>query len=270
MSTKNETQEMMTLLSEMMTKLNAMEEKNMKLQEELEKITVKKSRNKSKKAKKNKSDIRKTQPIKDLDTYNNFLNVLKPRDRLMCLIGIASALRIGDIIILRRKDVVDESGVIRITEYGQEKTYKETNVVFGDEFSAEIRDLLDELSITEDNQLLFASQKLDEFGNPKPISRQQAWNIITAAAIKIGVRKRDSDGKLVGLRLGSHSLRKTFSFWFYTVNSEKGRAAEALAYLTKILNHSDPAVTLRYIGIEQEKIEEGQVATHNALKRTRG
>lgn len=50
---------------------------------------------------------------------------------------------------------------------------------------------------------------------------------------------------------GSHSLRKTFSYHLYINNSDNPMI---LPYLMKILNHSSQQITLRYIGIEKETI----------------
>ncbi|MGG3942385.1 tyrosine-type recombinase/integrase [Peribacillus psychrosaccharolyticus] len=52
--------------------------------------------------------------------------------------------------------------------------------------------------------------------------------------------------------VGNHTLRKTFGFWFY-------KATKVIAMLQRILHHSHPSVTLRYIGISEEE-------TNNVLK----
>ena len=52
--------------------------------------------------------------------------------------------------------------------------------------------------------------------------------------------------------VGNHTLRKTFGYWFY-------KQTRDIAMLQGILNHSHPAITLRYIGITEEE-------TNNVLK----
>ena len=47
--------------------------------------------------------------------------------------------------------------------------------------------------------------------------------------------------------IGTHTLRKTFGYHFYDKYKD-------VALLQKILNHSSPQITLRYIGIEDEII----------------
>jgi integrase len=58
-------------------------------------------------------------------------------------------------------------------------------------------------------------------------------------------------GKMVDIDegIGTHTMRKTFGYWFY-------KQTRDIAKLQQILNHSHPEITLRYIGITQEEIED--------------
>lgn len=48
--------------------------------------------------------------------------------------------------------------------------------------------------------------------------------------------------------IGTHTMRKTFGYWYY-------KQSKDIATLQSILNHSHPEITLRYIGITDEEIE---------------
>lgn len=48
-------------------------------------------------------------------------------------------------------------------------------------------------------------------------------------------------------KFGTHTLRKTFGYHFYKKYND-------IVMLQKILNHSHPNITLRYIGIEDDEI----------------
>src|SRR5574344_1850341 len=50
-------------------------------------------------------------------------------------------------------------------------------------------------------------------------------------------------------KIGTHSLRKTFGYHHY-------QQFKDVVLLQKIFNHSSPSTTLRYIGIEQEEIDQ--------------
>ncbi|KYD02602.1 hypothetical protein B4144_3100 [Bacillus atrophaeus] len=94
------------------------------------------------------------------------------------------------------------------------------------------------MNITEDHEFLFKSRE----GINKPISRSMAYKILRA------------DAEYVGLDdIGTHTLRSTFGYHFY-------KQTKDVAMLQKIFNHSDQRTTLRYIGINQE-------AMNNAMKK---
>ena len=58
--------------------------------------------------------------------------------------------------------------------------------------------------------------------------------------------------KEIGLeRLGCHSLRKTYGYHMYELTKD-------VAVLQEMLNHSDPEITKRYIGITQDKMDQYQ------------
>ena len=67
-----------------------------------------------------------------------------------------------------------------------------------------------------------------------PITRQQAYNILSQASSAFGL---DS--------IGTHTLRKTFGYHMYQQTHDA-------VTIKEILNHSDISVTLRYIGINQD------------------
>ena len=80
---------------------------------------------------------------------------------------------------------------------------------------------------------LFASKK---GGNA--ITRVRAYQIINGAARQIGLTE-----------IGTHTLRKTFGYHFY-------RKSKDVATLQMLFNHSHPQVTLRYIGINQDLMDQ--------------
>ena len=54
-------------------------------------------------------------------------------------------------------------------------------------------------------------------------------------------------------KLGTHSCRKTFGYWFMKQNQDD---SFALAWLMKMLNHSSQAMTLHYIGLTKDNENE--------------
>jgi len=60
-------------------------------------------------------------------------------------------------------------------------------------------------------------------------------------------RKFAEVGEIIGVHLGTHSMRKTRGWAMWD-------AGVSLEVIARVLNHSSPAVTMRYIGLEQADI----------------
>lgn len=170
------------------------------------------------------------QPIRDLDTIHAIQNDLKSnnvRNYLMFEIGIYIGIRISDILNIKVKDVKNRT-MLKIREI---KTGKEKAMPIPAQLQKEINSYIEEQKL-KDNDYVFKSRK-----NPiKPISRVQAYQILKKIATKYKLEN-----------IGTHTLRKTFGYHFY-------KKTQDVALLMTIFNHSDPSITLRYIGIEQDNV----------------
>lgn len=146
------------------------------------------------------------------------------RDFVLFEIGINTGLRVSDLLSLKVKDVRGKLH-LSITE-GKTKKKKQFYI-------QHISDVIEKYTKhMNDEDWLFPSRKGD-----KAISRVQAYNILNKGADMIGLE-----------HIGTHTMRKTFGYWYY-------KQTRDVAYLMKIFNHSSQSVTLRYIGIEQEEID---------------
>lgn len=172
-------------------------------------------------------------PIKDKELLNQFGKELKKgkhgkRDYLVMAIGIKTGLRISDILNLKVSDVKNKIQ----TEIVEIKTGKKRTV----HLKSLTSNIIDYLNTEHDGE----SEWL--FPSPTDSSRQlashQYYKILQKVADNL-----DLD------YIGTHTLRKTFSYFFLQQN--KGD----IVTLMKILNHSSQAVTLRYAGIEEEDIK---------------
>jgi integrase len=148
------------------------------------------------------------------------------RDGLMYAMGIYIGLRISDILLLRVRDVKKQTIRIREQKTGKEK------VIPVNKF---LRKLIDEyVADMKDYEFLFRSPKKN---TNKPITRQQAYNILSDAARNFGIEQG----------IGTHTMRKTFGYHYYQKTHD-------IASLMEIYNHDREEVTLRYIGITQDTI----------------
>lgn len=169
------------------------------------------------------------EPIRDREKIEKVKRILKEqgsRDYLLFLLGINSGLRISDILKFKISDVRDRDYIeIKEKKTGKYKKFPITN--------SYKNVLFEYITDKEPNSWLFPSQK-----DNKPITRIQAYRIIKRACKKAGIT----------VRIGTHSLRKTFGYHFY-------KETKDIALLQNILNHSAPSATMRYIGINQDKID---------------
>lgn len=182
-----------------------------------------------------------TQPIRDQKKLQNFKNYYKdikprPRNHMLIIMGLNTALRISDILALTCQDVYDyEQNCLRTHLTIQEqKTGKNSQIYM----NTTIRQTLNEtikFSTRKKTACLFESQK----DSDKPLSRYQAYRIIREAAEYAGLKEH----------ISCHSLRKTFGYYAWKQGTPP-------VLLMNIYNHSSFQNTKRYLGIEQDERDE--------------
>ena len=168
------------------------------------------------------------EPIRDKEEIKKVEKILAKqslRNLLLFTQGINSGLRISDLLSLNVGDVQRKSYIQLI----EKKTGKTKKIPI----NAKLRPMLD----------LFTKKRVNEeplfvtvFNNR--LSRIAAYTIIKAACATAGIEAH----------IGTHTMRKTFGYHHY-------QKFKDLAMLQKIFNHSSPQITLRYIGLEQDEIE---------------
>ncbi|MEK4968585.1 site-specific integrase [Cytobacillus sp. FSL R7-0696] len=169
------------------------------------------------------------QPIRDVAMIEAMKRVLMAqhyRNYFLFVLGINTGLRISDLLALRVGDVRGKSHII----INEQKTGKLKRFKINNDLQHHISDFTLSKGAAE---YLFKSRR----GNDR-IHRVQAWKILSAAATEVGLNE-----------IGTHTLRKTFGYHFYQKYKD-------VAVLQQIFNHSSPAVTMRYIGINQDIIDE--------------
>ena len=167
------------------------------------------------------------QPIRNREDIEKMKAVLKrkKRDLVLFIFGINCGLRISDILKLDVGDVKGRDFV----EIKEKKTKKNKRFPLNPELKVVLEDFVKDRDLDEP---LFITQQHNR------LDRNQAYRIISRAAKLLNIPDR----------IGTHSLRKTFGYHHYKQFND-------IALLQKILNHSSPSITLRYIGIDQETID---------------
>ena len=176
------------------------------------------------------------QPIKNLKQIETIKKLLKQqnlRDYCLFTVGINSGLRISDLLNLTVNDVIDKDKIKDRIRLREKKTNKFKDFHLSDNAKSSIREYLKTRNY-KPNEPLFLSRKNKGF-----LLRQQAYKIINDVAKAIGIKDK----------IGTHTLRKTFGYHAYNNGYD-------ITLIQKLFNHSTPAITLRYIGITQEELDD--------------
>jgi Site-specific recombinase XerD len=164
---------------------------------------------------------------KQINAIKGYLKNKNLRDYLLFVLGINSGLRISDLLTLKIGDVKE---IDRIT-IREKKTGKPKDFPLADTCKKAIQEYL--ADIEKDSGWLFKSRK-----GEYPITRIQAYRIINKAARAVGIKDA----------IGTHTLRKTFGYWAHKNGAD-------ITKIQKLLNHSTPEITLAYIGITKDELD---------------
>lgn len=171
--------------------------------------------------------------LKQIETIKKLLKQQSLRDYCLFVLGINSGLRISDLLKLRISDVAEKGKVKDRIRLRENKTNKFKDFPISDNAKSAIREYLKSRLYSE-NEPLFISRKNKGF-----LLRQRAYKILNEVARSIGIKEK----------IGTHTLRKTFGYHAYNSGYD-------IAIIQKLFNHSSPSVTLRYIGITQDEMDD--------------
>lgn len=162
------------------------------------------------------------------------------RDALYFHMAINTALRTSDLLQLQPRHVLRSYTHGDRTSYDwkrhwivtESKNGKERRIVLPRQTKTRLRKYIDEFKLEPDEYVFFS------MANPSHhVHRTQIYRRLVDVAIAVGIPN-----------FTLHSLRKTLprKVWDDTGN---------LALCQKILNHSSPEMTMRYLGIRQDEID---------------
>lgn len=155
-------------------------------------------------------------------------------------IGVNTALRISDLSKIKFENINSDWSF----EIIETKTKKKRIVVFNKVCISTIKDLkIYYEKIGYDVKKGYLFKKLSYYNKKFLIDKPVDINSMTRRFAKL---KKSLN---INYPINSHSLRKT---WGYTVYKK----TKDIGLVMKALNHSNPIVTLKYIGIEEEDIKE--------------
>ena len=176
-----------------------------------------------------------TQPIRNKHQIHQLINYYKqknqPRNYVLTVICLHTALRISDVLRLTCNDVYDfaknrPKKSITLTE---QKTGKSKTIALHKNI---IQALKSYYHLAKPGAPLILNSQTG-----KAITRVQAYRLLRAAADALSFTQRVS----------CHSLRKTFGYHAW-------KRGVSPAIIMEIFNHNSLAVTKRYLGVTQDEM----------------
>ena len=163
----------------------------------------------------------------------NLFNDRNYRISLLIACGSFWGLRISDILSLTWKQVYNRDEF----ELNENKTRKIRQIKINQQLKQHIYDCHEKIQPKSDDEYIFISQK----GSVYSIQR-----------INVILKSLRARYNLKIKNFSTHSLRKCFGREIF--NRSEGNAELALVKLSELFNHSNPAITRRYLGISKQEL----------------
>ena len=172
---------------------------------------------------------------KDIENIEKYLAKHSLRNQLIWVFGTNTGLRISDILALNVEDVQNKQYV----EIIEKKTKKYKRFPLNNK----LRNLIKEYLKIRDKQYSLTNEEPLFVGKKHcRLDRSQVYRFINDVCNNLGI----------AVNVGTHTMRKSFGYHHYKQNND-------VALLQKIFNHSSPSITMRYIGIAQEELDESYI-----------
>lgn len=179
-----------------------------------------------------------TQPIRKKEELRIFMNYYKdvqphPRNHTLIVLGLHTALRISDILLLKWKDVYDfqKRDFQKHLFVQEKKTGKHTVIALNSQVKYALTTFMNTRCIAPGDYIFTKNTDYH-----KPLNRSQAYRIIRHAA----------EESVHLEHISCHSLRKSFGYHAWKQGTPP-------ALLMDIYNHSSYQITKKYLGIEQDE-----------------
>lgn len=175
------------------------------------------------------------EPIKALEDIQSIKRILRssPRDHLLFVMGINSGIRLGDLLQLRVGDF-QSTKVGDPIQIKESKTGKMNFLIINKEIGRSLMVFLTS-KVHASDDFLFASKR-----GGRPLTLSTVHRMIKAWTGAINLKGN----------YGGRTLRKTFGY------IQRVHYGVGFEILCRRYNHSNPAVTMRYIGVQPTEVSE--------------
>jgi integrase len=168
-----------------------------------------------------------------MNLIRNLYNDENYKISLLISIGSFWGLRIGDILSFKWQQVYNKDEFTIV----EKKTGKSREIKINAQLKQHISDCYEKINPRSLDEYIFTSQK----GSIYSIQRVNV--ILKEMKVRYNLKIKN---------FSSHSLRKCFGREIFNRSAEN--AELAIVKLSQLFNHSNPAITRRYLGISQKEL----------------
>lgn len=193
------------------------------------------------------------EPIKNMEDIIRVSRYLiehgRYRDNMLFIVGINFGLRISDLSQLTFSHLIDDGFAFRDRFPILEKKTKNTRKHRKNRYITVNRAVMEAVTLYLEHT---PGVKLSDYmfrrerqpgQEQKPLTRQYVDLMLKGLGRELGL----------GVRMSTHTLRKTWAYHQMVMSNNDPRK---LLLLSKMMNHSSVAITLDYIGITAEEVDE--------------
>jgi len=175
-----------------------------------------------------------------MNLIRNLYNDGNYKMSLFIALGSFWGLRVSDLLQLKWAQVLNQDEMVLI----EKKTKKSRTIKINSQLKNHIMDCFNCIKPRSNEDFIFISQK---------------GSIYSIQRINVLLKGMKTRYNLKIKNFSSHSLRKCFGREIFNRSAEN--AELAIVKLSQLFNHSNPAITRRYLGISQKELLE----TYNIL-----
>ncbi len=168
-----------------------------------------------------------------MNLVRNLYNDSNYKMSLLIAMGSFWGLRISDLLFLKWVQVYEKDEF----ELVEKKTKKVREIKINPQLKQYIKDCYDKIQPRSGDVYIFISQK---------------GTVYSVQRINVILKNLRARYKLKIKNFSTHSLRKCFGREIF--NRSEGNAELALVKLSHLFNHSNPAITRRYLGISKQEL----------------
>lgn len=165
-----------------------------------------------------------------------------PRDLSLFVVGIHAGLRGSDLLALRWSDALDEDGNVRERlSVRESKTGNTRHIALPEKVKVSLA-LWQKFQLKQMGNQCSPDTFIWPGKNGRQLTIQRLHQLVNYWCTTIGLKGN----------FGTHTLRKTYGYHLRRLGYD-------IELLMKIFGHSSASITLRYIGVEQEEIDEANL-----------